>query len=113
MADTNPSGISAAFPAPPPFYKAFTSQNLGRLHEFLEPSDPQDSDPQRSAGESSQKLAADLTSLPPELRYLIPPPPPPEGRYRSFGNLHDVRSPSPPPPFEAPTTQDLYLSLHY
>jgi mediator of RNA polymerase II transcription subunit 7 len=92
MANPNPSAISAAFPAPPPFYKSFTPQNLDRLHELLEASNPEDSDPPQSAGKSSQKETSNILSLPPELRCLIPPPPPPEGRYRSFGDVHDVSS---------------------
>ncbi len=92
MANPNPSAISAAFPAPPPFYKSFTPQNLDRLHELLEASNPEDSDPQQSAGKPSQKETSISLSLPPELRCLIPPPPPPEGRYRSFGDVHDVSS---------------------
>jgi len=92
MANPNPSAISAAFPAPPPFYKSFTPRNLDRLHELLEASNPEDSDPQQSAGKPSQKETSISLSLPPELRCLIPPPPPPEGRYRSFGDVHDVSS---------------------
>lgn len=97
MANPNPTALTAAFPAPPPFYKSFTPQNLDRLHD-LEPSNPEDSNPQPPTKESSQKPALDLTSLPPELRCLIPPPPPPEGKYRSFGELHDVSPSNPPSP---------------
>ncbi len=95
MANPNPSAISAAFPAPPPFYKSFTPQNLDRLHELIELSNPEDSDPPQHDGGLSHKPAANLLSLPPELRCLIPPPPPPEGRYRSFGDIHDVSLPCP------------------
>ena len=89
MADQpQPGTISAAFPAPPPFYTSFTPQNLERLQEHLD-----------SLGESTSSATqpttvpiADIVSLPPEIRNLVPPPPPPEGKYRSFGALHEVPS---------------------
>ena len=86
MADqAQPAAISAAFPAPPPFYKSFTPQNLERQKEYLESLNL--SSPKPLSTESS---APDLLSLPPELRNLFPPPQPPDGKYRSFGVEHDV-----------------------
>ena len=70
MADAPSNAITAAFPAPPPFYKSFTFQNLARLQEL------------RNAGTSEE-------DLPSELRKLVPPPPP-TAPYRSFGELHEV-----------------------
>jgi len=85
MADeTQATVISAAYPAPPPFYKSFTPQNLERRREHLEPSAPIFPDNLPASG-----AFPDLLSLPPELRNLIPPPPP-TGRYRSFGTLHSL-----------------------
>lgn len=93
MTDQPQAGtISAAFPAPPPFYKSFTPQNLERLQEHLESSGQQPTSSPATQPITTPPL--DLLSLPPELRNLIPPPPPPEGKYRSFGTLHDV-SPTP------------------
>ncbi|KAL8924920.1 MAG: hypothetical protein Q9208_003803 [Pyrenodesmia sp. 3 TL-2023] len=85
MADPPPASavISAAFPAPPPFYKSFTPSNLARLSE-LEQSNPS------------------LTSsdLPSDLRNLLPPPPPaPNEEYRIFGETHKN-----PAPFSADAT---------
>ncbi|KAL8803679.1 MAG: hypothetical protein Q9223_006089 [Gallowayella weberi] len=80
MADPPPpsAAISAAFPAPPPFYKTFTASNLARLS---------------SLQESNPSLT--LLDLPPELRNLLPPLPPPSNQqYRTFGEVHE----NPPPP---------------
>jgi mediator of RNA polymerase II transcription subunit 7 len=85
MADeTQATAISAAYPAPPPFYKSFTPQNLERRREHLEPSAPRFPDSLPASG-----AFPDLLFLPPELRNLIPPPPP-TGQYRSFGTLHSL-----------------------
>ncbi|KAL8970767.1 MAG: hypothetical protein Q9183_001363, partial [Haloplaca sp. 2 TL-2023] len=63
------AAISAAFPAPPPFYKSFTQDNLSHLSRL------------REVNPSITAL-----DLPPELRTLLPPPPPsPKHQYRSFG----------------------------
>jgi mediator of RNA polymerase II transcription subunit 7 len=74
---------SAAFPAPPPFFKNFTAENLARLKDF-----------QRKAAQSAEDAGStsegELENLPDELRYLIPPAPPADGRYRSFGDQYDV-----------------------
>lgn len=87
MADQPQSGtLSAAFPAPPPFYKSFTPQNLERLQEHLESS----GQPTSPATRPTTGPIPDLLSLPPEIRNLIPPPPPAAGKYRSFGTLHEV-----------------------
>ncbi|KAI4190383.1 MAG: hypothetical protein L6R41_000835 [Letrouitia leprolyta] len=107
MADAPPppaAAISAAFPAPPPFYKSFTSANLAHLS---------------SLQQSSPSLTID--DLPPELENLLPPPPPPPNtHYRTFGEIH--QSPAPPikelPPKEPPnphrllqTTRQLLLTF--
>ncbi len=75
--------LSAAFPAPPPFYKHFTSENLVRLREVRP--DVGSEEVKRDTLESAQ-----LLDLPPELRYLIPPEPPQDGIYRSFGAQYNV-----------------------
>lgn len=108
MADQPQVGtISAAFPAPPAFYKSFTPQNLERLQEHLESSGQSTSSP---ATQPTTAPIPDLLSLPPELRNLIPPPPPPEGKYRSFGTLHEV-SPTPASEDQQTPTPARLLSL--
>ncbi|KAI4238810.1 MAG: hypothetical protein L6R40_005665 [Gallowayella cf. fulva] len=106
MADPPPSSaaVSAAFPAPPPFYKSFTQSNLAQLS---------------SLQESNPSLT--VLDLPPELRNLLPPPPPPSDQhYRTFGEFHE--NPALPcadtPPKEPPnphrllkTTRQLLLAF--
>lgn len=79
-----PAMISAAFPAPPPFYTSFTPGNLALLaaHETS-----------TAAGSSHNdaQAAAATSDLPEEVRWrLIPPREPRDGKYRSFGAFHDV-----------------------
>ncbi|KAL8715815.1 MAG: hypothetical protein Q9220_000482 [cf. Caloplaca sp. 1 TL-2023] len=86
MAEPPPpsAAISAAFPAPPPFYKSFTSTNLSRLSSL------RDSNPSITS-----------SSLPPDLHNLLSPPPPPSNQpYRLFGETHQQQQISPP---QAPT----------
>lgn len=59
----------APFPAPPPFYKAFTTANLARLAD-LEPSSSSDPSPSNTQQTTTQPLPLPLT-------YFQPPPPPP------------------------------------
>ena len=99
-----PATISAAFPAPPPFYKSFTPQNLERLQAHL-----------KSTGQPTQPPTAstpDVLSLPAELRNLIPPPPPAEGKYRSFGTLHQVSSTPDDEDQQTPTPARLLSLTH-
>jgi len=80
-----PAAISSAFPAPPPFYKSFTTPNLESQKTYLDTTNQPTSGPLPTPASG-----LDLLSLPPELRNLFPPAPPPEGKYRSFGIEHDV-----------------------
>ncbi|MCJ1258823.1 Mediator of RNA polymerase II transcription subunit 7 [Lignoscripta atroalba] len=90
MADQQQSGaVSAAFPAPPPFYKYFTEQNLEQLKELQ---DKYQSETGVGADNRSHNQSTRLVDLPPELRYLVPPPLPPTGKYRSFGEEHDINA---------------------
>ncbi|KAI9702803.1 MAG: Mediator of RNA polymerase II transcription subunit 7 [Candelina mexicana] len=77
------NAVSAAYPAPPPFYRHFTPQNLSRLKE-AQRSQPLDSNT------LTQQDDAPRTNLPPELRFLIPPEPPSAGLYRNFGDTYNV-----------------------
>ncbi|KAL1649561.1 Mediator of RNA polymerase II transcription subunit 7 [Diplodia intermedia] len=112
MADLdNPDNVlSATFPAPPPFWKHFTSDNRARYRELQ-----QQNDDQTAAGEGEGRKPADI---PAELRYLRPPEPPATGKYRSFGDPYDINTaltslramgveqlyPSPPSPSPSPTS---------
>ncbi|KAL9000699.1 MAG: hypothetical protein Q9169_000735 [Polycauliona sp. 2 TL-2023] len=96
--------ISAAFPAPPPFYQAFTTSNLGHLSSLQE-----------------AHPSFTLLDLPPELRNLLPPPLPLPGQeYRIFGETHATPAPAPTeaPPKDTPnphrlinTTRQLLLAF--
>ncbi|MCJ1404102.1 Mediator of RNA polymerase II transcription subunit 7 [Xylographa trunciseda] len=96
------SSITAAFPAPPPFYKHFTEANLTRFAELQADSitDPEDT-------QGNQQSSSSLLDLPPELRCLQPPPPPSNGKYRSFGEDRSLAAPLTPLPAE---TSALYTS---
>lgn len=69
----------APFPAPPPFWKHFSSTNLQRLETL-------------KTEAASNGTPLDLKTLPFELRYLLPPPPPPPGTetYTTFHETHVV-----------------------
>lgn len=75
--------LKATFPAPPPFYKHFTQQNLARLSEIHDVS-------HKAEQRGDEKPKSDSTALPPELRFLTPPEPPTEGTYRVFGDHWEV-----------------------
>ncbi|KAL8874388.1 MAG: hypothetical protein Q9174_000287 [Haloplaca sp. 1 TL-2023] len=104
MADPTVStaAISAAFPAPPPFYKFFTQDNLSRLSDL------------RQANPSLTAL-----DLPPELHPLLPPAPPsPKHQYRTFGatvsapDTQDATPKDPPDPRRlVQTTRQLLLAF--
>jgi mediator of RNA polymerase II transcription subunit 7 len=77
------SSVSAPLPAPPPFYKYFTQDNLAQLRRIRKESATKDD----TTSESTQQKGLDILSLPPELRYLISPPPPsPTTTYRVFNS---------------------------
>ncbi|KAI9759578.1 MAG: hypothetical protein M4579_002244 [Chaenotheca gracillima] len=82
--------LAAAFPAPPPFYKHFTPENLARLKQIQNPQQIPSNSPSTSTFVSQRtppkSPAEDKDPLPAELRCLIPPPPPTTGPYRSFGD---------------------------
>lgn len=97
--------LSAAFPAPPPFYKSFTADNLARLKQLQHSRTRQQlgqDDGDKNAGtstgqdydgvgdESSSGKSPATKDLPPELQYLVPPAPPTAGIYRSFGDSYSV-----------------------
>ena len=89
MDDDQESGaISTTFPIPPPFYKHFTVENRERLQIFIE--DASDRIDGSKPGQDIDKQP-ELSDLPAELRFLVPPPPPKDGRYTSFGARYDVR----------------------
>jgi len=100
--------MQAPFPAPPPFYKHFTKHNITRLRQAR-------TEAGLSTNSAREALTPvqladpnnlDILSLPPELRYLIPPAPPADGKWRSFGAQHDLNAPE-------PTLQDIGIEQLY
>ncbi|MCJ1245377.1 Mediator of RNA polymerase II transcription subunit 7 [Trapelia coarctata] len=90
--------ISVAFPAPPPFYKDFTEENVASYTELQAAASTDTTNIQ-----SSQLPHPSILDLPPELRYLRPPSPPPNGKYRSFGESLSLSASLPPLPPETPS----------
>lgn len=74
MADQQQQIPNAPFPAPPPFWKQFTSENLSRLKAL------------KDQGKKPEDIPLELT-------YLEPPPPPAQ-TYTIFGEEQTVRTSS-------------------
>lgn len=74
--------LKAPFPAPPPFWRHFTTTNLARLDELS----------------NSGDNAANKPTF--ELAVLRPPPPPTTGEYRAFDRPNQVHPRADPPPAE-------------
>jgi mediator of RNA polymerase II transcription subunit 7 len=72
--------LKSPFPAPPPFWKHFTADNLSRLADA-------------TASDTSTKLPYDLA-------VLSPPPPPTAGSYPTFNQSNQVAPRADPPPPE-------------
>lgn len=84
--------LNTAFAPPPPLWKHFTPENVRKLEQIKkEASKGEDGKPQKKAW--SAKELRSLT-LPPELRFLVPPDIPSE-QYSVFGEMQSVgRKPS-------------------
>ncbi|KAF4631140.1 hypothetical protein G7Y89_g6993 [Cudoniella acicularis] len=80
------NALAAAFPAPPPFWKSFTPENLERISELRATQSEEGS----KTHDPAKSLPARLLDLPPELRNLQPPTPPADGIYRCFGDTYNL-----------------------
>jgi len=96
-----PNALAAAFPNPPPFWQAFSTENIGRVSALRSQQDP------TTRGHDPAKcLPVRLLDLPTELRWLEPPEPPADGKFRCFGDFFDMNDPL--PSLEEQGIQQLY-----
>ncbi|RDW75460.1 hypothetical protein BP6252_06602 [Coleophoma cylindrospora] len=83
------SALGATFPAPPPFWQAFTPENVDRIAQLRA----------AQAGEaentSSDTKPIRVLDLPSELRFLQPPEPPADGIWNCFGGRYFLTEPIP------------------
>lgn len=66
--------ISILYPNPPPYYKAFTAENVAKIEL-------------KKLGESVEQLREDEEVSSSSLKYLVPPEIPQQQLYHSFGNI--------------------------
>ena len=112
--------ITAPFPAPPPFWKHFTTENISRLEAIIEAhytqttSTTSDEPSNASAPATAKKVSTTADTLPPselralegvpnELSYLIPPAPPAGENYTVFNDTINVHLPPSPRAHTNPT----------
>lgn len=91
MAEQQQARMAAPFPAPPPFYKHFTKQNVAQLRQIRKEAAAENGNGDVNTN-TDQKHDVDILSLPPELRYLIPPSPPTDATLKTFGIDHDINA---------------------
>ncbi|KAL9113516.1 MAG: hypothetical protein Q9227_002253 [Pyrenula ochraceoflavens] len=94
----------APFPAPPPFWQQFTLANTKKLDAAKKAQAPSSDPKLKPYGWPPSELLA--LTLPPELRYLVPPPPPTQPTYRVFDANIEL-TPSLPPIPPLPTSRPL------
>jgi mediator of RNA polymerase II transcription subunit 7 len=72
--------LTSFFPAPPPFFKHFTDENIKLLEDAKAnaASDDSGNDGENTSSDLPHLTTAQLLALPTEVRYLIPPEPPAE-----------------------------------
>lgn len=79
MSLNNSNEISSLYPAPPPYIKFFTDENVKKLPEYMK----QRSEPVETTG--------DEPAITNELEFLIPPKMPKSQHYRAFGSIWQVQ----------------------
>lgn len=83
--DDDSGRVTALFPDPPRFWKAFTPDNLSRFETLK----------QEYADRHGVSLIR-VPDLPEDLLYLQPPPEPEDQKWRLFSEPLSVRHPHPP-----------------
>lgn len=104
--------MKAVWPAPPPFYKNFTKQNVNELRRLRKEAGVPSAGPSSHTqlnGEQASELErkdVDILSLSAELRYLIPPQLPTDGAFTIFGQPKSLQP-------QDPTLADLEIEQIY
>ncbi|KAL7622153.1 Mediator of RNA polymerase II transcription subunit 7 [Parahypoxylon ruwenzoriense] len=78
--EEEPAQVSSTWPPPPPFWEAFTPENLARIDELRK------QHAERDGVNDASKIR--LHDLPRELRNLQPPLEPADGEWRVFGDKY-------------------------
>lgn len=85
--------MAAIWPAPPPFYKHFTRENVAQIRQLRKEAGLQYTTSDKNTSNTSNPTL-DKATLPPSLLYLLPPPPPPhDTKYTIFGSTIDLSAP--------------------
>ena len=94
MAEQNaaPRSITAPFPAPPPFWKHFTEENVSRLEAIIKSHTSDTSITPNAQARSLKPAELRALEVPQDLSYLIPPPPPTGDSYEVFSDTINVQS---------------------
>ena len=79
MTSNTSNEISSLYPAPPPYIKFFTDENVRRLPEYMQ---------QRPVLADATKDEPVITN---ELEFLIPPKMPKSQHYRAFGSVWQIK----------------------
>ncbi|KAI1501390.1 mediator complex, subunit Med7 [Biscogniauxia marginata] len=80
--------VSSTWPPPPPFWQAFTPENVARIDDLRREKAEQEGLSEEDA--SAQSATVRLEGLPRELRNLQPPPEPAGGEWRVFGDKYQL-----------------------
>lgn len=75
--------ISSTFPAPPPFWKDFTPDNVARISDLRQE--------QAERDRNTDPATIRLSGLPENLRNLQPPQEPESGAWRVFGQTYTLK----------------------
>lgn len=77
------NAISSTFPAPPPFWKDFTADNITRIADLGQEQAERDG--------NTDSSSVHLSGLPENLRNLQPPREPASGGWRVFGQTYELK----------------------
>lgn len=85
MASSASNEISSLYPAPPPYIKFFTEENVKKLPEYIK-------NKTASSDTNGEQIVNDETNVVTnELEFLIPPEMPKSEKYRAFGSVWQIK----------------------